>query len=124
MNAFLADVILVLHAGFVLFVVGGLAATWIGAALGLAFARNRWFRGIHLAAIGFVVAEVLVGMMCPLTVWEAALRGEVADQGFLQRWIHAWLFWDWPAWVFATIYVAFGSLVAITWWLVPPRRGR
>ena len=123
MNAFLADVILVLHAAFVLFVVGGLVATWIGAALGLAFARNPWFRGLHLAAIGFVVAEVLVGMMCPLTVWEAALRGEVADKGFLQRWIHAWLFWDWPAWIFAAIYVAFGSLVAITWWLVPPRRG-
>ena len=30
MNAALADAILVVHAGFVLFVVGGLVATWIG----------------------------------------------------------------------------------------------
>lgn len=124
MNAALADLILVVHALFVLFVVGGLLATWAGIALGMPFARNPWFRGAHLAAIGFVVLEALVGMMCPLTVWEAALRGEVAQQGFLQRWIHAWLYWSWPMWVFEAIYVAFGALVALTWWRWPPRRRR
>jgi hypothetical protein len=123
MDAWLADAILVIHAAFVLFVVGGLPAIWIGAALGRPFARNRWFRGAHLAAIGFVVAEAVAGVMCPLTVWEDALRGHASDQGFIQRWIHAWLFWDWPAWVFTALYVAFGVLVALTWWRVPPRRG-
>src|SRR6187397_965068 len=97
----LADAVLVVHAAFVLFVVGGLAATWIGLALGLAFARNPWFRGLHLAAIGYV---------CPLTTWESALRGEGADREFIARWIHAWLYWNWPPWVFNAIYVAFGGL--------------
>jgi hypothetical protein len=122
LNAALADAILVVHAAFVLFVVGGLVATWIGLALGLPFARNPWFRNLHLAAIAFVVLESLLGMMCPLTVWEYQLRGEQSEAGFIQRWVHALLFWSWPAWVFTAIYVAFGLLVALTWWRFPPRR--
>ena len=122
MNTLLADAILVLHAAFVLFVVLGLPAIWIGAWLNRPFARNRWFRGLHLAAIGIVVLEVLVGVMCPLTVWENALRGVAQDQGFIQRWIHAWLYWNLPNWIFGVAYTAFGALVALTWWLVPPRR--
>lgn len=118
----LADLILVVHAAFVLFVVGGLVATWVGAAFGFPFARNRWFRGIHLTAIAFVVAESLLGFMCPLTVWEGALRGTTGDEGFIQRWVHAWLFWNGPAWVFNAIYVGFGAAVALTWWLIPPQR--
>jgi Protein of Unknown function (DUF2784) len=118
----MADVILVGHAAFVVFVVGGLAATWIGAAMGRLFARNPWFRGLHLAAIGFVVAESLLGFVCPLTAWEDALRGTSGGEGFIQRWIHAWLFWNWPPWVFNAIYVAFGAMVALTWLRIPPRR--
>ena len=124
MSAALADAILVVHAAFVLFVVAGLPATWIGIALGKPFAYNRWFRGLHLAAIGFVVIETLLGYMCPLTSWEAALRGDTSGEGFIQRLIHAWLFWRAPPWVFATAYVAFGALVAATWWRWPPTRGR
>ncbi|MDQ3027858.1 MAG: DUF2784 domain-containing protein [Pseudomonadota bacterium] len=118
----LADAILVVHAAFVLFVVGGLAATWIGLARGMAFARNRWFRGLHLAAIAYVVLEAILGIVCPLTAWEDALRGESSESGFIQRWVHAWLFWNWPPWVFTILYVAFGALVAATWWRFPPRR--
>jgi polyferredoxin len=120
-----ADAILVAHAAFVIFVVGGLAATWAGIAAARPFARNPWFRGVHLAAIGLVVAEALFGYMCPLTLWEDALRASTDERGFIQRWVHAWLFWDWPAWVFAAIYVAFGAVTAWTWLKYPPsRRGR
>lgn len=104
-----------------LFVVGGLLATWVGLALDRPFARNPWFRGLHIAAIGFVVFEALLGYMCPLTVWEDLLRGQVSERGFIQRWIHAWLFWSWPPWVFTALYVGFGLLVAATWWRFPPR---
>jgi len=57
MRAVLADAILLLHFGFVLFVVGGLALTWIGAAAGWAWVRNFWFRAAHLGAIAFVAGE-------------------------------------------------------------------
>ena len=124
MSAALADAILVVHAAFVLFVVAALPATWIGIALDKPFARNPWFRGLHLAAIAFVVAETLMGYMCPLTTWEAALRGDTSGEGFIQRLIHAWLFWRAPSWVFSTAYVTFAVLVAATWWRWPPTRGR
>jgi polyferredoxin len=117
-----ADAILVVHAGFVIFVAGGLVATWVGIAANRPFARNPWFRGLHLAAIAIVVGEALLGFMCPLTAWEDMLRGSASDKGFIQRWVHAWLFWDWPAWVFTTLYVAFGALVAATWVKYPPSR--
>jgi hypothetical protein len=118
----LADTVLVVHAAFVLFIVGGLLAIWAGIAMGWRFAFNPWFRGLHLAAIAFVVAESVLGFMCPLTEWEDALRATPSEKGFIQRWIHAWLFWDWPAWVFASLYAAFGALVAATWIRFPPRR--
>jgi polyferredoxin len=122
LNAALADAVLVVHALFVLFVVGGLAATWIGLAAGLRFARNPWFRTAHLAAIAFVVGESVLGAICPLTAWEDALRGEAPQRGFVERWLHAWMYWSWPPWVFTSLYVAFGALVAATWWRFPPRR--
>ena len=122
MNSALADAIVVVHLAFVLFVVGGLFATWIGLAWGKPFARSPWFRNLHLAAIAFVVAESLLGMVCPLTLWEDALRGTRTEAGFVERWVHGVLFWSWPPWVFTTIYAVFGLLVAVTWWRFPPRR--
>jgi polyferredoxin len=120
----MADAILIAHAAFVLFVVGGLLATWAGIAAGARFAYDPWFRGLHLAAIAFVVGQALLGYMCPLTLWEDALRGTPSEQGFIERWVHAWLYWSWPPWVFTAAYAAFGALVALTWWRHPPRRPR
>ena len=117
-----ADAVLLLHAAFVLFVVAGLAAIWIGGALGRPFAFNPWFRGAHLGAIAFVVLQSLLGYLCPLTIWEDQLRGEATQQGFIERWVHAWMYWNWPAWVFNAIYVAFGLLVVWAWLRYPPRR--
>jgi hypothetical protein len=118
----LADLILLAHAAFVLFVVGGLVAIWIGIAARMRFAYNRWFRGAHIAAIAFVTAESLLGFMCPLTIWEDRLRGNESGPGFIQRWVHAWLYWDVPAAWFTPVYVAFLLLVAWTWVRHPPRR--
>ncbi len=120
----LADLVLIVHAAFVLFVVGGLLAIWIGAAAKRRWCLNPWFRGLHVAAIGFVVAESLLGYACPLTVWEDTLRGANPGTGFIQRWVGTWLYWDAPGWVFSALYGAFGALVAWTWVRVPPRHIR
>jgi hypothetical protein len=122
MRTLAADAILVLHFAFVLFVVGGLAAIWIGAALGRRWVHNVWFRVVHLAAILFVVAESLAGVWCPLTVWEDALRGTREDMSFVARWIHRVMFYSFPEWVFTTAYIAFALAVIATYWIVPPRR--
>ena len=70
----LADVILVTHVLFVVFVVVGLVAIYIGWALRWSWVRNRIFRLVHLLAIGIVVVQSWIGMICPLTTWEMALR--------------------------------------------------
>ena len=125
MQAFLADLVLVVHFLFVAFVVGGLAIVWIGAAAGWGWVRNFWFRIAHLSAIVFVAGEAIVGIWCPLTVWEDALRGgALSEKSFVARWIHRILFYDFPEWVFTIAYVAFALLVAATFWWVPPARKR
>jgi len=120
-NALLADVVLVVHFAFVLFVVGGFALILAGAALGWRWVRIRAFRYAHLAAIVFVAAEALVGMACPLTLWEHVLRRTSPDgPSFVARWVSRLLFYDLPEWVFATAYVVVASAVAVTLWLIPP----
>ena len=120
---FAADVVLVVHFAFVAFVVGGLAAIWIGAAAGWRWVRNFRFRVLHLAAICFVAAEALLGVMCPLTVWEDALRGRGSEMGFIARWIRSVMFYEVEPWVFTVAYVAFATLVALTLRFIPPARG-
>ena len=124
MQALLADVILIVHFAFVLFVVGGLAVVWLGAAAGWQWIRNFWFRVAHLAAIVFVAGEALVGVWCPLTVWEDALRGVHGEKGFIARWIHRVLFYDFPGWVFTVAYVMFALVVAVSWWWIRPEPPR
>lgn len=122
MSHLAADAILIVHFAFVAFVVGGLAAIWLGAALGWRWVRNFPFRIAHFAAICFVAAEALLGVMCPLTVWEDALRGRASEMGFIARGIRSVMFYEAPPWAFTVAYVGFAAVVAITIWLVPARR--
>jgi hypothetical protein len=122
MRDLLADAVLITHFAFVLFVVGGLALIWIGALAGWAWIRNFWFRVAHLAAIAFVAAEALLGIWCPLTVWEAQLRGGDAGRSFIAQWVQRLLFYDFPEWVFTVLHVGFALVVGATWWWIRPRR--
>ena len=120
MSPVLADIVLAVHFAFVLFVVGGFALIWIGVGAGWAWVRNFWFRMVHLAAIVFVAAEAIAGIWCPLTIWEAELRGTRAGKSFIAEWIHRLLFYDFPPWIFTAAYVSFALVVALTLWLIPP----
>ena len=124
MRLLLADLILVIHFAFVLFVVAGLPLVWIGALRGWQWVRRRGFRITHLAAILFVSAEAAAGIWCPLTLWEDALRGVAGERSFVARWIHAVLFYDLPPCMFTLAYLFYAALVALTWWRVPPQPGR
>jgi hypothetical protein len=75
-----------------------------------------------LALILFIVAEAFLDMTCPLTTLEDWLRGETDQPGFIARWVHSWLLYDLPPWVFALAYSKFGALVAATWVLAPPQK--
>lgn len=120
LNLLLADLVLIAHFTFVLFVVAGLPLIWIGAAAGWGWVRHFGFRASHLAAILIVSTEALAGIWCPLTLLEDALRGNSADKGFIARWLHALLYYDLPLWMFTAAYLAFSVLVVLTWWHIPP----
>ncbi len=130
MWAALADAVLVLHTGIVVFVVLGLMLVVAG---NLARPRwpwvNRpWFRALHALAIAVVVAEAWLGLSCPLTTLEWWLRAQAGElrgaPGFIEFWLQRLLFWQAPGWVFTLAYTAFGLAVAAAWWRWPPQRGR
>jgi len=116
-----ADALLVLHFAIVVFIVGGLVLTWAGAVLGWGWVRNPWFRYLHLAAIAFVALEALIGVVCPLTVWEDALRGGGSSESFVGRWVRYLLYYRAPEWVFTVLYVAWTAATLVTLRLVRPR---
>lgn len=118
----MADAILVLHFAIVSFITAGLPLIFVGAWRGWRWVRNLPFRVLHIAAIVFVAGESVIGMNCPLTVWEDALRGQASGAGFIERWVHSVMFYDLPPSVFTVVYVGFAGLVIGAWVFVPPAR--
>lgn len=120
----LADAVLVLHLSFVVFVVAGLLLVLAGGVLGWTWVRNRIFRVSHLVAIGIVVLQSWLGMICPLTDLEMWLRtqaGEAVYSGtFVSHWLQTLLYYEAPMWVFALCYTVFGLLVLASWFWVRP----
>jgi polyferredoxin len=121
----LADVVVVLHASYVGFVIIGQIAILLGWLLRWRWVHNLVFRVAHLTAILVVVLEAWCGITCPLTTWENWLRdkaGEATYEGdFIAEWMHQVLFFSWPPWVFTACYSTFGLLVVLSLVLVPPK---
>lgn len=118
----IADLLLAVHFGIAVFIVAGLLAVWTGALLRWGWIRDPAFRYLHAAAILFVAAEALLGIACPLTVWEDLLRGNGRPESFVGRWVHAALYYRAPEWVFTVAYAAWAAATVVTLVLVPPRR--
>ena len=126
MNAYshLADAVVVLHAAYVGFVVVGLLSILMGRIFGWHWVRNFWFRIIHLTMIGFVAAEAICGVTCPLTTLERHWRnlaGQNMEPGsFMGRLAHNLLYYDAPPWAFNALHIGFAILVLATFIYLPP----
>jgi hypothetical protein len=120
-----ADAILIIHVLFVAFVVIGLLLILLGKTRGWFWIRNPWFRLSHVAAIGVVMVQSWFGVMCPLTIWEKALRlhaGEAVYTGFfISHLLETILYYRAPMWVFAVCYTMFGAIVVASWIWARPR---
>ena len=120
-----ADAIVAVHVAYVAFVILAVPVILVGGLLKAPWVRNWWFRHIHLAMIGVVVIEALLGLPCPLTVWENDLRlmagGAGYDRSFIGQFLHDVLFYDAEPWVFTVSYCAFGALVVALYAMYPPR---
>jgi hypothetical protein len=125
--ALLADIVVAFHLLYVGFAVGGELVILAGGLLGWGWVRNLTFRVIHLIAVVFVAFESLVGILCPLTVWEHRLRSAAGqhveeDITFVGQLIRSIIFYDFPPVFFTFLYVGFGLLVVLTFLFIPPRR--
>jgi len=120
----LADAVLAIHFAIVVFVIGGLAVIVAGNRFGWPFVNGWRFRLAHLAAIGIVVAQAWLGVVCPLTTLESWLRVQAGaaayETSFIEHWLTRALFYEAPAWVFTAAYTLFGAAVAAAWWFFPP----
>ena len=120
-----ADGILFTHVLFVAFVIFGLLLTLAGKLFSWTWVRNPWFRLAHSIAIGVVVLQSWLGVICPLTTWEMALReraGEAVYAGtFISHWLETILYYHASEWVFISCYTVFGLLVLASWFWVRPR---
>ena len=120
-----ADLLTVIHAGYLAFVVMGFVAILVGWAGQWNWVRRPYFRAGHLAMILFVCCEALRGATCPLTVWENALRARGGEFGYSRDFVGYWLDWlifyEAPDWVFTAVYLTFGASVLLAFWFVPVR---
>ena len=121
-----ADGMLLVHVLFVAFVVIGLCMILAGKPLSWQWVRNPWFRVVHLVCIGVVAVQSWLGVVCPLTTWEMALREKAGDAvytgAFIAHWLDAILYYQAPEWAFIVVYTAFAALVAASWFWVRPRQ--
>jgi len=131
LTGILADIVLVVHGLYVGFVVIGFALILVGLVRGWRWVRQPGFRYAHLAAIGLVVVQVWLGIECPLTTLESALRLAAGEAGygtsFIQYWLYRLLYYQAAPRVFGLIYSLFGAAVLLVWWFAPPlsrHRGR
>ena len=97
-----ADAVVLLHLGFVLFVVTG----------GLLVFRWRWMALLHLPAVIWAVLLEFNGWLCPLTPLELSLRAAGGQAGygggFVEHYILPALY---PAELDTTLQIAMGSFV-------------
>lgn len=124
-----ADLLLAVHFVFVAFVVAGFIVTWVGFFRRWRLVRDLRFRLAHLLAMGVVLAESLLGFICPLTTWEDRLRmrgggGQSYAGSFMQHWLGRILFWDLSERTFTALYVLFFLFIVVTFWVVRPQRRR
>ncbi|HEY5972808.1 MAG TPA: DUF2784 domain-containing protein [Pseudoxanthomonas sp.] len=124
--ALLADAILVLHVGIVAFVVLGAVAVLIGGLRGWQWVRGFRWRLAHVLLMVFIAAQAWLGALCPLTIWEQALREHsgqaVYRESFIAHWLSRLIFFEAPWWAFVAAYSAFAALVVVEWVMVLPRR--
>lgn len=122
----LADLVLALHSGVVIFIVLGTVLIVVGNLRGWRWVNHFWLRFVHLAGMLSVAIGTWLDITCPLTDVERWLRikanAETYSGSFIGHWLQQLLFYDFAPWVFVLTYTLFGLLILALWWIFPPRR--
>jgi hypothetical protein len=99
-----ADAVLMLHLGFILFVLlGGLLVAW-----------KRGFLLLHLPAMAWGIFVELSGRPCPLTHWENLLRRLAGDAGYEAGFVEHYLLpLIYPAWLSVPVQYLLAAVVVV-----------
>jgi len=117
----IADAILVIHFGVVIFISGGLLLVPLGYQLGWGWLTNKRLRIIHAGAMAFVTLETILGLTCPLTLIENYLSGMNTSESFIGFWVKRIFYYDFPMEYFALSYFLCLAWTFSMWKLFPPR---
>ena len=117
----IADTILVIHFGVVIFISGGLLLVPLGYQLGWGGLANKRLRIIHATAMAFVTLETILGLTCPLTLIENYLSGMNTSESFIGFWVKRIFYYDFPMEYFALSYFLCLAWTFSMWKLFPPR---
>ncbi len=97
-----ADAVLILHLGFIVFVLlGGLLVAW-----------KRPFLILHLPAMAWGVFVELTGRLCPLTYWENDLRKLAGGAGYETSFVEQYLLpLIYPSWLSVPVQYLLAAVV-------------
>lgn len=122
----LASFVLYAHFAVVVFNVFWIIAIPAGAWLKWSFIRSFWWRVAHLALLGVVALQAMIGALCFLTIWQSSLiraaGGPSGETSLVDELVTRAIFWPLPMWAFVVLYVAALVFSGAMWWLVPPHR--
>ncbi len=114
----------VIHLLYALAIVIGFILIIIGFFAGWRWIRNFIFRLIHLLMIGIVAVESMFNIECPLTWLEYKLMSldhiRHSSMPFIAGMADKVLYYNFPIRLFNAIYIVFGLIVVITWFIIPP----
>lgn len=120
-----AQLVFWIHVAIIAFNVFGLIVIPLGAWAGWRFIRVLWWRALHLLALLVVALQAVLGRACFLTLWESDLAARAGETNstvpLIQGWITKLVFWPFPIWVFAALYIAIALYTIALWLLAPPR---
>ncbi|MFL9812126.1 DUF2784 domain-containing protein [Stutzerimonas sp. VN223-3] len=99
-----ADAVLLLHLGFIVFVLlGGLLVAW-----------KRRLLWLHLLAVAWGIFVELTGRLCPLTHWENQLRRLAGGAGYETSFVEQYLLpLIYPAWLSVPVQYLLAAIVVL-----------
>ena len=99
-----ADLVVLLHFGFVVFVIAG----------GLLVTRRHWLALLHLPAVIWAAMLEFRGWICPLTPLENSLRQAAGESGYQGGFVEHYLLPVlYPASLYARMQTLIGSFVIL-----------
>ena len=108
------------HVAVIAFNVFGLIAIPLGARRAWRFVRIFWWRALHLGALALVALQAVLEQRFGKAIFSRA--GESgSNEPMIQKWISRIIFWPFPLWVFAVLYVGVCIYTLLLWRLVPPQ---